>query len=76
MRIDRIDGDGTNDVVFSVCDKDSCQIRVLYNVQDPLCDSHPEVSCRKVKNLCEGDDAFSFQYTEEVALSFVFSEIN
>ena len=59
-----MNGDGTTDIIFPICSSSLpsswCHISILYNIQDPLCLSNPEVSCRNTKSLCEGDDGFRF----------------
>ncbi|KAL1915364.1 uncharacterized protein VTP21DRAFT_6822 [Calcarisporiella thermophila] len=65
-----MDGDGTIDVVFPVCDGDHCSIHTVYNQQLPLCPASVRSTaenCRSVENMCIADPEFrlKFEYTAE-----------
>ena len=60
-----VDGDGTMDMVYTVCDpQPACELEhslnVVYNQQAPLCSWSIRDNCRPVDHLCNADDSFSF----------------
>ena len=63
-----IDGDGNIDMVFPICDPESCSsstlgsIGIAYNVQKTLCglDFADSSSCRSDSHLCTLDDSYTF----------------
>ncbi|CAG8512992.1 15985_t:CDS:10 [Funneliformis mosseae] len=63
-----MDGDGTLDMVFPVCNN-GCKIHVAYNNQIPLCENKNSKNCRKVSELCIADDNFSFDMTTDASNS-------
>lgn len=62
-----IDGDGSVDILFPVCNHNNCQIHIAYNQQMPLCaksdDSQQNsTACRQAQNLCVADPNFKFNF--------------
>jgi integrin alpha FG-GAP repeat containing protein 1 len=67
-----MDGDGTLDAVFPVCSSSSCDLRVAYNRQIPLCNlklERDKVKCRPRTNLCAADDDFHIDFTNTQTIS-------
>ncbi|KAG0188719.1 hypothetical protein DFQ28_004447 [Apophysomyces sp. BC1034] len=74
-----IDGDGSLDMIFPVCDQHKCQIHVAYNQQMKLCsDSEENVdgrACRKARDLCVADPDFKFDFSEAQSENYVVFDI-
>lgn len=58
-----MDGDGSIDIIFPVCQEKDCSIHVVYNQQMGLCSKDDEESCRKATKLCTADPNFKFDFT-------------
>lgn len=60
-----IDGDGSIDIVFPVCEGSKCSIHIVYNQQMGLCTKNKEgTGCRKANALCIADSNFKFDFTK------------
>ncbi|RKO90225.1 hypothetical protein BDK51DRAFT_21778 [Blyttiomyces helicus] len=65
ITVSDMDGDGTIDLVFPVCEGSTCSIHVAYNKQIPLCASASQTGCRDPHDLCVADPAFDFQFAAD-----------
>ncbi|KAI8381145.1 uncharacterized protein BYT42DRAFT_565436 [Radiomyces spectabilis] len=74
-----MDGDGSVDMIFPVCNNDKCQIHVVYNQQMGLCAKAEESEhggrCRKAQNLCVADPEFKFDITQPNSQNYVVFEM-
>ncbi|XP_049849856.1 T-cell immunomodulatory protein [Schistocerca gregaria] len=60
-----VDGDGSVDAIFPICStEDNCvevsQIRIVYNLQLPICQFFYSKNCRSSSKLCRADPDFKF----------------
>ncbi|KAI8368959.1 hypothetical protein BD560DRAFT_330475 [Blakeslea trispora] len=72
-----VDGDGSIDILFPVCQTD-CSIHIVYNQQMGLCDpSQPESKgvCRKAQDLCVADPHFTFDFVNKNTRDYVIYPI-
>ncbi|OBZ83458.1 T-cell immunomodulatory protein [Choanephora cucurbitarum] len=70
-----IDGDGSIDIVFPVCEAKDCSIHVAYNQQMGLCNQQQKEDgssrCRKARDLCVADPDFKFDFTGKNTRDYV-----
>ncbi|KAG1456514.1 hypothetical protein G6F55_006464 [Rhizopus delemar] len=71
-----IDGDGSIDIVFPVCQSSGCSIHVVYNQQMGLCSKGKEENCRKANELCIADPNFKFDFTSPNSKNYVVYDID
>ncbi|CAO3681171.1 unnamed protein product [Rhizopus microsporus] len=72
-----IDGDGSIDIVFPVCEDSKCSIHIVYNQQMGLCTKNKEgTGCRKANALCIADSNFKFDFTKPNTENYVVYDIN
>ncbi|KAL7335883.1 hypothetical protein PS15p_201296 [Mucor circinelloides] len=73
-----IDGDGSIDIVFPVCQNKVCSIHVVYNQQMGLCSKSQEASttCRSAQYLCVADPNFTFDFTKPNTQHYVVFDID
>lgn len=73
-----IDGDGSIDIIFPVCQNKVCSIHVVYNQQMGLCSKTQEVSttCRNAQQLCVADPNFTFDFTKPNTQNYVVFDID
>ncbi|KAG1456295.1 hypothetical protein G6F56_006860 [Rhizopus delemar] len=70
-----MDGDGSIDIIFPVCQEKDCSIHVVYNQQMGLCSKDDEESCRKATKLCTADPNFKFDFTMQNSKNHIVYDI-
>ncbi|KAI9473399.1 MAG: hypothetical protein EXX96DRAFT_528016 [Benjaminiella poitrasii] len=75
-----MDGDGSIDIIFPVCQNDVCTIHVVYNQQIGLCRNENESSenktCRRAQNLCVADPNFKFDFSKKNTENYVVFDLD
>ncbi|CAO3580274.1 unnamed protein product [Absidia cylindrospora] len=77
-----MDGDGSTDIIFSVCDHGQCSIHTVYNQQMGLCSKLEQnlddgsSHCRKPQHLCVADPEFHFDFSNPNSENYVIFNLN
>jgi integrin alpha FG-GAP repeat containing protein 1 len=73
-----IDGDGSIDIIFPVCQNKACSIHVVYNQQMGLCSKTQEIAttCRNAQQLCVADPNFTFDFSKPNTQNYVVFDID
>ncbi|KAI9297650.1 hypothetical protein K502DRAFT_300520 [Neoconidiobolus thromboides FSU 785] len=55
-------GQGNLDLIYFICDKENCKIKIIYNQQMKLCNLYITTNCRSQENMCIEDENFKLDF--------------